>query len=334
MIYDNMEFYNISELGEPDQTGARKLYRVPRSLERDCFERVQVMNYANCGVEIRFLMKGDQVKLKLRTESGCARPAVFYGNIGAGWQECLKNVYQTETEIVVQKPDDESMRLYEQIAAQCGHPFDPHVVRLVFSNTKVLYIGKEGETSPPKPDQLPQCRYLAYGSSITHGSLAISQLNTWTYRVARAFDADLINLGIAGGACLEKAMANYIASRTDWNFATLEMGINILDIDPEDYRSRIEYFIPTVASAHPDKKIFCIDVFYCNDDLLKAGKAERFREIMREILDKLMLDNVVYINGLDIMDGPWGLSGDLVHPNAYACEVMGRRMTEKMKVHL
>ena len=43
-------------------------------------------------------------------------------------------------------------------------------------------------------------------------------------------------------------MADYIAGRDDWDFATLEMGINMIgDFDVEEFRSRVEYFIPKIG---------------------------------------------------------------------------------------
>lgn len=72
-------------------------------------------------------------------------------------------------------------------------------------------------------------RYLAYGSSITHGSLGLVQPDSYVFRIAQLLGTDYINLGFAGKALMEPEMAEYIVSRKDWNFATVEMGINAVE---------------------------------------------------------------------------------------------------------
>lgn len=197
----------------------------------------------------------------------------------------------------------------------------------------VNLIDIEGDITPPRSEQVPKVRYLAYGSSITHGSHGIIPTNTYAAHTARLLNADLINLGFAGAAKLESGVADYIATRDDWNFATLEMGINILWIDPEEYRRRVEYFVKTIAKAHPQKKIFCIDVFYCYSDVYNDGKAAKFREIMKETIEKLRLSNVVYVNGLSVLDGSYGLASDIVHLNNISTSYVGQRLASIIKNH-
>mgnify|MGYP002555374518 FL=1 len=46
------------------------------------------------------------------------------------------------------------------------------------------------------------------------------------FRNAQALGVDYLNLGFAGNALMEEEMANYLVSRRDWDFASVEMGIN------------------------------------------------------------------------------------------------------------
>ncbi|MDP4133256.1 MAG: SGNH/GDSL hydrolase family protein [Bacillota bacterium] len=337
MIYKNIDFYNVSEFQAAGRENAYKMLRVPSCVADKISEGGQRMNCANCGVELRFNMISDTVKLNLcfDAEGKVTRPVILYGNIPAGWEECFKNIYYTPTEIIIKKPSEDSMRLYEKIATENNHPFDPHVIRVIMQNNHCYFIDiTEGIVKPPTPDQVPKARYLAYGSSITHGSLALLQINTYAYRVAENLGHDLINLGFAGNARLEKEMADYIASRDDWDFASLEMGINILDIPAEEFRERVTYFIETVAKTHPSKKVFCIDLFYCKDDLEGGGKASSFRKIVKETVGKLGLPNTVYVNGLEMLTGSHGLSGDLVHPNVRGAEEISQNLSKLIKSYI
>lgn len=65
--------------------------------------------------------------------------------------------------------------------------------------------------SPPQIGQEQRARYLAYGSSITHGSSVVGPTETYAMRVARLLGMDLINLGFAGSAHFDDALATYIA---------------------------------------------------------------------------------------------------------------------------
>ena len=325
MIFKNTELYNISEI-EAAQNGSFNMLRVPKSVEKGLSPDAAERNKNCCGAEIRFNLKGDKAKLKLRMPEGSAasRATVLYGSIYSGWEEAVKTIYDRETEIVVSNPYDKEA--LKRLTEENRLPFDSSLIRIMLEHSNVQLIDIEGDTKPPRKEQTPEKKYLAYGSSITHGSIGLNAPNTYPNRTAELLGAELINLGFAGSARLEKCMADYIAERNDWDFATLEMGINVLNIEPGDYRERITYFIEKVAESHPDKKVFCIDIFYTHSDFVQNGRAEMFRSIMRETLAKLNLKNTVYINGLDVLAAVTGLSADLIHPSCTAIPVMAENL--------
>lgn len=333
MIFKNAELYNVVEL-EDTGNGVYNMLRVPKVVESKLSAEGQVRNKNCCGTEIRFNLNGDSAKIKLRLPKGspASRALVYYGSIPSGWQECIKDIYDFETEIIISNPYDKVA--LERITEENKLPFDSKLIRVMLEYKNIQIIDITGAITPPTKDQIPSKRYLAYGSSITHGSIGLHASNTYANRTAERLGADLINLGFAGSAKLEPGMANYIASRKDWDFATLEMGINVIDIDAEDYRKRIKYFISTVAKSHLDKKIFCIDLFYTHSDFMKNGRAEMFRQIMRETIEELSYANVIYINGLRILDSVLGLSSDLVHPTSVAIPQMAENLSNIMRGYL
>lgn len=335
MLYQNIELYNVRDLEPLGRDDAMKMLRVPAAV-RDAMDGEQGKNMCavNCGVELRFRMISDTVKIRMvcNDPNRTVRQLVYFGGVGAGWQNAVKYVSGDVSEITIRKPQNLTQLDAASKALHSG--FDPRVVRVLLMNAPCSIIGIEGEVMPPLPGQTPAKKYLAYGSSITHGSLGLNQNETYAYLVADNLGYDLMNFGFAGSARLEPHVADYLASLSDWDVATLEMGINVLEMPADEYERRVEYFVRTVAGAHPDKKVFCIDIFYCGQDFDGNPVAAEKREIVRRVMDRLALPNTVYVDGTTVLTGIHGLSGDMVHPNVYGCREIAVNLTEIMTKEL
>src|SRR5690554_2875229 len=100
MIYKGIELYNVSELEKTEKFNAYKMLRYPKVVENSMLERGRLMNSTNSGVEMRFNMIDDEIKLTLcfGTEGSATTALIYYGSIGAGWKECRKTIYDTPTE--------------------------------------------------------------------------------------------------------------------------------------------------------------------------------------------------------------------------------------------
>jgi hypothetical protein len=110
-------------------------------------------------------------------------------------------------------------------------------------------------------------------------------------------------------------MAEHIAGRTDWDLATLELGINLIgSIDVDEFRRRVDRFVETIAAARRDKWIFCIDLFTCHHDFTDDPKIVAFRNVVREKVARLNLPRLVHVPGTDLLRSVQGLTQDLVHP--------------------
>lgn len=145
---------------------------------------------------------------------------------------------------------------------------------------------------------------------------------------------DYRNLGMAGSCALEPEMAEYISSegeKGNWDIATLELGINVLDWEEEKIYSRVENLIEQVAGRNPEKHIFVISPFYhCGDDFDEKDNAKKWRIIIEEIINKLNYPNVEYINGLEILDNVSYMSADEVHPNIYGVQRIADLVTKRI----
>ena len=69
-------------------------------------------------------------------------------------------------------------------------------------------------------------RWLAHGDSITQGAHALSPGMTYVNLTADALGWEAINMGFGGSAWGDAVVAEYIASRQDWDILSIAIGTN------------------------------------------------------------------------------------------------------------
>lgn len=342
MIFKNMQLHNVAEIIHNDD-GSVSLCRVPL----DVFEKIESdqgkkMAKRSTGVELRFVIKGDSVKIKMSAEKGSGDLLhtfhVFRGSIQGEWEdhEIQKFVGEEPKEFVIKKSSNiENLKI---ITEKSGFAFQPEVIRVIFDRGAYRLYDVLGEIETPKREQCPPKTLLSYGSSITHGSNSIDSSHSWVSLLAHKLGMDARNLGMAGSCLLEKEMADYIAAEGEsgkWDIATLELGINAVLWEEDKIRERSEYLIKTVAEKNPKKPIFVISPFYyCGDSFDENHPGDNWRRILKETVDKLSFSNVTYFNGLDILDNMEYMSADEVHPNIWGVQKIADTLTEKIKSEL
>lgn len=328
MEFDNILFHNVEELEETE-----KGY-LPRRIRREIREKISTgvqENIFATGMELRFTMPEGSADIILRANMvpESASLHIFFGSFQGGWDQSSKNIYETETRIHIEYPEDRKMKTLRRITAEQHLPFQPEVVRIVLPYVPCYYVRTEGVTEVPKPEQLPQETYLAYGSSITHGSLGLIQPDSYVFRISQLLGTDYINLGFAGRALMEEEMAKYIISRKDWNFASVEMGVNALEIKKgiptlEAFEERIDKF--TAVLAQDPRPIFATSIFGFNDDP-DQERAEKMRCIVR----KYAASRLTYTDGLQLLDNSCFISADLVHPSVQGQQQIAERWSRVME---
>jgi lysophospholipase L1-like esterase len=313
------------------------LSRLPDTLRRQLNPLAQLMALSPAGCELRFNLRGERARLTLRSATppkangvSSATLEVFQGVFRTG----LHAVGTSPTTIDIVKPANQA--LVFDYSRQCGAPFDAELTRVVLPwEAPVQLIGLEGDIEPARPEQVPARRLLSYGSSITHGALAVRPTGSWASRLAQRLEVDGINLGFGGGAHLEPEMADYIATRDDWDLATIELGINILGaVNVDEFAQRVAYFVPRIAQAHPDKWLFCIDIFRCAHDPANADKLAAFRRVVRDQVAALAMPRVVHIPGEEMLTRVDGLAADLVHPSPAGMEEIAANLGRRIREHL
>jgi len=310
MIYDNVELHNVAELLPLEDGNGKMISRIPNRLRLTLNPNAKLNALCAAGCEIRFNLEGDFAKIVLSCEERSIAE-VFQGNFQISWHIVDTN----PTEIKVSLP--QNIDFLDKVTKEKQLPFDAYLTRVILPyapRTRLLAI--EGETSPPRREQTPEKRYLAYGSSITHGARSYRPTGSYAMRTAQHLGVDLLNLGFGGGAHCEPQIADYIAKREDWDFATLEMGINMIGgFSTEKFQKRVEYFVEKIAKTNPDKWVFCIDLFtFAADFDPSAKKNIEFRNVVRETVENLDMPKLVYVDGRTILKDVSGLTFDLVHP--------------------
>lgn len=331
MEFDNIVFHNVEELEKTEKGYLPR--RIRREVREKISEGVRENIYAT-GVELRFTMPEGSVDLILRADvvPESATAHIFFGSFQGGWDQSSKNIYETETRIHIEYPEARKMNTLRELTQKQHLPFAPEVVRVVLPYVPCYYVGVEGTVEPPKPEQLPQKTYLAYGSSITHGSLGLIQPDSYVFRTSQLLGTDYINLGFAGRALMEEEMARYIVSRKDWNFASVEMGVNALEkqkgiADLETFEERIDRF--TAILAEDPRPVFATSIFGFNDE-----NDQEYAEKMRRIVRKYAAERLIYTDGLQILNHPCYISADLVHPSVQGQQQIAERWSRVMKEYL
>ena len=324
MDFQNICFHNVEEL-EPVENGwlLRRLNAETRAgispgVQENCF---------STGVELRFTMPDGAVDLLLRAipQAESATAHIFFGSFQGGWNCSSMNIGTDVTRLHIEYPP--KLDTLRRLTAERQLPFSPTVVRVVLPYVPVVFAGVEGRTALPTLDQLPPKTYLAYGSSITHGSLGLIQPDCYVFRIAQALGTDYLNLGFAGNALMEEAMAKYIISRKDWDFASVAMGINTTERPaqfPLDvFEERIDRF--TAVLAQDPRPIFATSFCgYLDEDADRTMK-------MRKIVSRYAGERLIYTDGLQLLSDPTLVSADGTHPDARGQEQIAARWSRIMR---
>lgn len=339
MLYKNMEIHNVAELYE-NEDGSVSWLRMPASVA-ETFEKSAAtpMVRGSTGVELRFVLRGDSVRIRMSTAqddpNGFATFHVYRGGMQGGWvdHEVHCHVTGKPEDFVIRRSENEEN--LKKMSEACGLDWDPCVIRVIFDRGAYKLYGVEGDIEPPRPDQCPKRTLLAYGSSITHGSNAIDASHSWVSVLAHNLNMDARNLGMAGSCALEPAVADYLASEGEagrWHVAVLELGINVPDWEEEMIAERVENLIRQIAGRNPDKPIWAISPFYyAAEDLRACPKGKKWRRVMADTLARLNYPNVTYVDGTEILGHYRYLSADEIHPNIYGCEHIAQELTARMQ---
>ena len=331
MIFKNLEFHNVGELrAVPDGRGWR-LQRVPENVRLALNEGAQMRVLQPDACEIRFTADGPS-RLTLSSE-GQTKVTVFCGLFDSRQRFLIGPQPQT---IEIATPET----LAQLAPTYCRDmAFSPRVFRLIFGGPQrdpVIFHGIEGENvRPPAATDLPALRYLAYGTSITHGFDAEGPHLSYVSQAARHLGADLINLGVGGSAFCEPEFADYIADRDDWQIATLALSVNMREFAIDEFYKRVSYMVNRIAGSDLTRAVACITLypFFLDFGIVPKDKpfkahSEEYRQALRDAVAACPHHNARLIEGPDLLTDISGLTADLLHPGDNGMIEMGRKLAQ------
>jgi lysophospholipase L1-like esterase len=330
---DKVELHNIAEARPVAGHEGLRLQRVPEEVRLALNEKAQERMLSPACAEIRCVCEAQTMRLTL-SSAETTDVVPFFGLFQSRERYTIGPEPQT---IEVTMPE----RLALLDPAFCaGMPFSPRVASLMLAGGPLFVHAISGEAiRPPLEAELPRMRYLAYGTSITHGAAATGPHLTYAAQTARRLGADLINLGVGGSAYCEPELADYIAARDDWHVASLALSVNMIGagFSLDEFYERVSYMVDTVAGADTARPVLCITIYphfreygpqFANPEA--KGTPEEYRQRLRDAVSACPHPNVHLVEGPEILRDAGGLTVDLIHPADNGMIQMGEHLARRI----
>jgi lysophospholipase L1-like esterase len=205
----------------------------------------------------------------------------------------------------------------------------PHYYRNAEVIVGGIGVDKDAQLLPPTPRNVPVV--LFHGDSITHGHGVTSPRETYVWQTCEMANCEALNLGFGGSAWTDVAVADYIASRKDWDVLVLMLGTNSFGGNDSagkretlaQYRDKYDAFLNAVRAKYPTKPILCITPILTRQDIIhQANKngdlPQAYRDAMQQVVEqkKQKDHNLYFLDGLKLINDPiYLLVIDQVHPN-------------------
>lgn len=319
MIFQNALLHNISELVYDSKYQDYQMKRIPHPLKEQINDRAQRASDYCCGCEIRFMMLSDQVTIRLRRAPVPERVLhtgvleVFQGDFQGSYEISPPVITTDHTDITITRLNRANAAL---ISEKAGWTFHPELTRVLLPYDWGCAIQSiTGNICPPKQEDMPSKTLLTYGSSITHGGNSATPSGTYAMQLARRLHMDLLNMGFAGSAYMDPALADYLADKPGWDAALIELGVNVVELwTVEQFRSAASAFLHTMASRNPGRTIFCTDIYKNHLDFKPDSHTAAFRDCLKSVVRELNLPNIRYVDGYSLLTEVHGLSSDGLHP--------------------
>ncbi len=187
MFYKNIYFHNVNSMQKTDD-GNYLLSRYNETLLGDAEVKFNDGKLST-GVELRFKVISDTVKIKLKLENGQS-PAVcevYFGNYFAGNNYVLE-ITEDGVEYTFEKAK------MPQISALTYKDFSPNVVRILLPAKNVLFVSVDGETEYPQKYEMPNKTIAFVGStSLGYGDFD-KPSNSIPFQLSSNLKVDYLNL--------------------------------------------------------------------------------------------------------------------------------------------
>lgn len=321
LIIDGIAFHNVTATTTTPGLPGVSLHRVPPSVCAELNTFAQGVGLCPTHAELRFVTAAPKVRLRLYSAGHHEYARIYRGDFFVT-EHCIE---PNQTLVIELDVPSGPAALSPEIPA--GGRFAPGVWRVRLSGThRVHYVGIETEghaVRPPLPEETPARRWLAHGSSITMGFSSCRLGTPWIQLAAAELGLDVLNLGFGGSAHIDLALAAHIAAREDWDLCSIEAAINLVDqpVPLAEIARRAAAFLDCLTRVRRDVRIVVITSFLSRQDLLGREKPghhllDELRQIWRDAVAACpRRDQILLLEGTELLDTPAGLTADLVHPS-------------------
>ncbi len=242
---------------------------------------------------------------------------------------------------ITQPPEDFGTQLQFINIPSGEHRLELYVDHVQPVRIKKIQIDDQA-TAKPFEDTRP--KWLAYGSSITHGRQADGPSEVWPVLVANQLGLNLTSMGYGGNCHLEPMVTRLIRDR-DVDFISTCVGINVqggLSYSPRTFRAAVIGMIQTIREGHPTTPLMVVSPI-CSPPLeTEANNVGLSLCVMREnileavqIFEKYGDKNIYYHDGLKLF-GPEQVHTmpDEVHPDPQGIHLLAQRYAEQVMPRL
>jgi hypothetical protein len=331
----SVHLFNVGSVEPVAGLGDGCLMRIPASVRNSLNPRAKLKAMDPVGCEVRFVTDAPSVEVHLSSSALSDFPQprirIFRGNLHCHDVPLNPGTHQT---IRIHSP---SAFLSVQKKALNKGGFSSDVWRLAADRGGVLCLhGVDAfgrEIRPPRSSELPKIDWLAYGSSITNSSL-----DGYPHIAARLLNISVQNKGLGGSCHYEPQLIDWMAEGCNWNFATLEIGVNMRSgYTQEEFTARIRHALERFADT--GRPVVAITVFpNCRTQGialdtrdLSAVRESEFNAIVKKEVDRLKIRNLHFVEGKRILSDFSALSGDLLHPSGYGHVLMGMNLARILR---
>lgn len=331
LTHDDCQFHHVREL-LPHGNGGLQLQRFPQQVYNHLdHPRGRWIARKCVGCEVRLVTSSPVVAPTFGAPEDEVTVVVFRGQV-----EIAHHLIQPGSIRTIRCETPDSFAIVDH--GCISSPFDPAVWRFQIWGPATWHgVSTYGhERRPPSAEELPRRRYLAHGSSITHGSWS-----TYAMQAARRLGADIWNYGMGGSCLCESVMADFLGGHEQpFDVISLELGVNMRGTyAPEIFAERAGRLLDSVAAGHPDTPIGVITIFPNSEHHLKDGPsaAGRYQDAYDDFLRLWVARNqgrnapTELIEGREILTDFTGHRGDLLHPSLWASIEMGERLAARLE---
>ncbi len=339
MIYRNVELFNVCEAENREREVVLRMHRFPGQVReklgwgKNSFGRYVAQMTTGC--EIRFVTEGDTAAVTLCAMDEDGEVLVYQGD----FLHSRHRLQQGVAACIRFSQNSMMGRLREEIFE--GGRFSHRVWRILFCHDFICgFAGLEDygyDIRPPAAGETPSIKWMAYGSSITHGACAQLHTNSYIMQAARRLGVDVLNKGMGGSCLCEREIADYLAENGEWDLLTLELGVNMRGgFTPEEFEEHAGYLVDAVKTRNPGKPVVLVTIFPNFSGCFKEEANETnwdipYNKIIRKLHTKYSDGYTHLIEGSDILtDFSW-LACDYIHPSEHGHVMMGQKLAERME---